>query len=233
MPAHYPAFAPYLSGPQPKLASPVFPTSPFSLGYGQRRRSSHTPHDSPASGQRATSSVATSGLGSERGRSTYLFSTPDEQRTMSLSRSPSPLQGRGWSTPGVGSSPERGGSHNAYGQSDGAAVSWTTAKERSAKIRGYSASSPRSQGFFSKHIRGLSGTLPRFNGSPVRRFALEDKPQLGWGGSGFTDAIKSFASIMNRPNRRLRRYISILMAFVLAISFFYATRKFRLSPSIA
>ncbi|KAJ9195592.1 CAZyme family GT34 [Paecilomyces variotii] len=83
---------------------------------------------------------------------------------MSLSRSPSPHPGGGWSSPGLtpnsgSSSPRTVYSSSAAGPSG---ISWAAAKAKSEEVKGYPSFSTRNNGFFSRQKRRISASLPRF-----------------------------------------------------------------------
>ncbi|KAJ5703192.1 hypothetical protein N7488_010740 [Penicillium malachiteum] len=85
---------------------------------------------------------------------------------MSLSRSPSPHPGGGWSspglTPGSGTSTPRGYSPSNLTPSG---ISWAAAKAKSDEVRGYPSFATRNSGFFSRQKHKLSARLPSFRGS--------------------------------------------------------------------
>ncbi|KAF2088281.1 glycosyltransferase family 34 protein [Saccharata proteae CBS 121410] len=106
---------------------------------------------------------------------------------MSLSRSPSPQPGGGWSSPGLttptytgasGSSspmwsyPNGGGAHN---------VTWASASARSKQVKGYQAAgfSTRNPSWFKRHLRKWSSSLPQFTHSANGQYA--EKEKLGRG----------------------------------------------------
>jgi mannan polymerase II complex MNN10 subunit len=88
---------------------------------------------------------------------------------MSLSRSPSPRPGGGWSTPGLidesGSGTPR---RRDYGDLNGSAsndIAWAAAKAKSTQVRNTPSFTTRNEGFFSRQKRKISATLPKFNTS--------------------------------------------------------------------
>ncbi|KAN0067807.1 galactosyl transferase GMA12/MNN10 family domain containing protein [Elaphomyces granulatus] len=85
------------------------------------------------------------------------------------SRPPSPLQGGGWSSPGltIGSS------------SPHTLASWSGEKSKSDDARAYPSFSTRNSGFFSRQKRRLSASLPRFRFMPSRDY--QEKEKLGRG----------------------------------------------------
>lgn len=102
---------------------------------------------------------------------------------MTLSRSPSPALGGGWSSPGLDintsgrSSPSSAfpGFVNGHQPS-----SWeSSATSRSRKMGGYSypGFETQNQGFFQRHMRRISNSLPSFNSST--HYAEKEKLQRG------------------------------------------------------
>ncbi|EFX02569.1 alpha-mannosyltransferase [Grosmannia clavigera kw1407] len=85
---------------------------------------------------------------------------------MPLSRSPSPSPGGGWSSPGLNihgsgrSSPSRGFGADSNGAASGA---WESTRSRNAGTSKYPSFSTQNQGFFTRHMRQLSSSLPRFH----------------------------------------------------------------------
>lgn len=100
-------------------------------------------------------------------------------------------------------------------------VTWATAKARSDEVNGYPSFSTRNNGFFSRHARQISRSLPSF----VRG---AEKEKLGRGrwypNSGSkTGRILGF---LGRSIWRLRLRLLITLLFILAVILFYVTRKF-------
>jgi len=162
---------------------------------------------------------------------------------MSLSRSPSPRRGGGWSSPGLTtpydnisgqSSPRKVyGDIQMNGSTGRDGVSWASAKQKSEEVlNGYPSFSTRNQGFFSRHARRISTSLPTFNMGGRRTYS--DKEKLGRGrwppinGSKFG----RFLSMLGRTIWRLRLRLGILLCFVLAIVLFYVTRKLYTLPRV-
>lgn len=100
---------------------------------------------------------------------------------MSLSRSPSPHPGGGWSspglTPGSGTSTPRGYSPSPASLAPGG-ISWAAAKAKSDEVRGYPAFSTRNSGFFSRQKHKLSARLPNLRG---QAHGYVDKEKDGYG----------------------------------------------------
>ena len=154
---------------------------------------------------------------------------------MSLSRSPSPVSGGGWGSPGLTEPYENMGGHSsprqAYGeingQSKGNGVTWASPKKRNDEANGYPSFAPRSNGFFQRHTRKISESLPTFIG---RRRSHDRGQKSRWGPTGGT-LLSRLRTFTGNIGRRMR--IRILMVFVLVLAFvlFYTTRS--CPPSIA
>ncbi|MCJ1474270.1 alpha-1,6-mannosyltransferase [Lambiella insularis] len=158
--------------------------------------------------------------------------------SMSLSRSPSPRAGGGWSSPGLTSpfdtlsgrsSPRKayGDLHLVNGEATGSGVTWASAKAKSEEVKGYPSFSTRNNGFFSRHARKISSSLPRFNMGSRQSYAEKEKLGRGrWspnGGSRLARLKALLGSITRRMRLRLLIIFGILMAFIL----FYTTPMHR------
>ena len=148
---------------------------------------------------------------------------------MSLSRSPSPRRGGGWSSPGLTSPYESGNAspRKAYGDINGSAgtsVTWETAKARSAEVKGYPSFSTQNQGFFLRHARKISTSLPTFS---MGRRDYSDKEKLGRGRWQATNTSRAgrFLSAFGRVVWRMRLRLGIVSCLILAFLLFYVTRK--------
>ncbi|KAJ5081163.1 hypothetical protein N7456_013401 [Penicillium angulare] len=105
---------------------------------------------------------------------------------MSLSRSPSPHPGGGWSSPGLapgsGTSTPRGYSPNTLSPGG---ISWATAKAKSDEVRKYPSFSTRNSGFFSRQKHKLSARLPSFrNQAGDTGYVEKDSYRAQWRPSG-------------------------------------------------
>jgi mannan polymerase II complex MNN10 subunit len=131
-----------------------------------------------------------------------------------MSRSPSPRPG-GWSSPGLSTPYDANGapSHN---------VTWASAQARSAEVKGHSSFNPRNQGFFSKHFRRISTSLPMSYG---------DKEKLGRGRSQNSNKLVQFLNRIAWNIWRLRRSVGVVLLVVFSIIIFYVTRK-SLGPTL-
>ena len=82
-------------------------------------------------------------------------------------------------------------------------------------MKGYPGFTPRNQGFFSKHFRRISTSLP---------ISYGDKEKLGRGRS----QGNKFTQMLNRVGWnlwRLRKSLGVVLLIIFSIIMFYATRK--------
>jgi mannan polymerase II complex MNN10 subunit len=140
-----------------------------------------------------------------------------------MSRSPSPRPG-GWSSPGLSTPYDNGGRTSPFANgSPTHNVTWATAQARSAEVKGQSSFNPRNQGFFSKHFRRISTSLPMSYG---------DKEKLGRG----RYQNNKFVQFLNRIAWniwRLRRSVGVVLLVIFSIIMFYVTRKLLGTMSLA
>ena len=206
----------------------------------QRRRSlsatRHPPgqYSSNAPGVEGESG-ASSGL-PVRGFAQPLPPVPATPTDMSLSRSPSPRRGGGWSSPGLTnqfdhisgrSTPRKGyGELHMNGVISGNNVTWASAKAKSEEINGYPSFSTRSNGFIARNARKLSNSLPRLNLTGRKDYA--DKEKLGRGRWNPSNGSKlgRLQTYFGRAARRMRLRFMLVVAFLLATLLFYVTREF-------
>ena len=154
---------------------------------------------------------------------------------MSLSRSPSPNQRGGWSSPGLTapfdnvsgrSSPRKpyGGEFpfNANGGTISGNGRWAAAQAKSEEINGYPSFSTRNNGFFARSARKLSRSLPSYTTSSQRSYA--EKEKLGRGRYN-ESRIRRVAAHIGMIIWRMRLRLVIVLGFLLAIILFYVTRK--------
>lgn len=206
-----------------------------------RRRSSTTvpplrlvkePRDSSARGQGSTSGLP-AGHNSVRPTTlTPIPATPSDPfaSSMSLSRSPSPLPGGGWSSPGL--TPGSGSTSPRYfttghGSLSPGGVSWINAQAKSDEVRSYPSFSTRNSGFFSRQKRKISASLPRFSLS--RDFREQEKLGRGrsstrWKTKGSTvkdKVVSLLGNLMHR--RRFRLVFSLFVGLILYLNFWSGT----------
>lgn len=152
---------------------------------------------------------------------------------MSLSRSPSPRRDGGWSSPGL-TTPfdETNGRSRSprkpYGGINGGpqgGVTWASAKANSARVNGYPSYQSQNQGFFSRHMRNLSESLPYFaHGGQEDRLAEKEKAGRGRHaglGSSWADVPRRIGLLLSRR----RKYAAMLVLAVLAILLWFSKRE--------
>lgn len=142
---------------------------------------------------------------------------------MSLSREPSPRPGGGWSSPGLSTPANYTGMSGRTTPTPrrNGGVTWESAKAKTDDINGgYPSVSTSNNGFFHRHMRQLSNSLPRFNmGADERTYA--EKEKLGRGRSRWMRKIPS----LSRVRRTRKRYL-LLLTCVLLYILFLITREF-------
>ncbi|CAG9971733.1 unnamed protein product [Clonostachys byssicola] len=136
---------------------------------------------------------------------------------MSLSRSPSPVPGGGWSSPGLNIHSGRTSPVNL----SGGPVAWDSAKMRNHNINGYPSFAPQQKtGFFARHMRRLSSSLPRFAGSssPYGHKGKQVRgPWYGPNGS-LAQRIRSLFGRLGRKFK-IRLLIAAIVLFCIIIFF--------------
>lgn len=151
--------------------------SQSSFSAGQRRRRSSAARQAPTNISLPDSAESQSRLGTTSGLSgrslgAGLPTIPGTPGALDMSRSPSPQPG-GWSSPGLNTPYDSNGRNSPYANGSSAQnVTWASAQARSAEVKGYPGFTPRNQGFFGKHFRKISTSLPFNHG---------DKEKLGRG----------------------------------------------------
>ena len=130
------------------------------------------------------------------------------------SRSQSPRPG-GWSSPGLNTPYDSGGRTSPFANGGPQNVTWASAQARSAEVKGYTAFNPRNQGFFGKHFRRISTSLP---------FSYAEKEKLGRGRYQGNKVMQ----MLNRIGWnlwRMRRSVGLILFLVLSYILFYTTRE--------
>ncbi|KAL3474814.1 galactosyl transferase GMA12/MNN10 family-domain-containing protein [Aspergillus californicus] len=142
---------------------------------------------------------------------------------MSVTRSPSPRPGAGWSSPvlttGSGTSTPHGGLYPTSPSDP-----WLAAKAKSDEARGYPSFSTRNNGFFSRSKRQISATLPQFRASarsPKGYSEKEGSPHgHGYGqGRGWRSIWLGRTALRRRRSRLLLALTLILLGYL----FFWAS----------
>ena len=150
---------------------------------------------------------------------------------MSLSRSPSPRPGGGWASPGL-SSPVfanvggRASPQKSYGGSNGngTSVTWESAKAKTEGVNGYPSFSTQNRGFFNRHYRKLSNSLPRFSTRLDKSYAEKEKLGRGRLTPNNGSRLERLRAAAGRVSRKMRLRIVLVLAFILMFTLFYTSR---------
>lgn len=228
------------SHPRPSTLDP--PPSIVTTSHHRRRSSTSVPplrlvKESQPSQPPSWGQGSTSGLpaGPNSVRPTTLTPIPGTPSNplpspMTLSRSPSPLPGGGWSSPGL--TPGSGATSPRYpttghGSLSPGAISWASAKAKSDEVRSYPSFSTRNSGFFSRQKRKISASLPRFSLS--RDFREQEKLGRGRSSGSSTagwrardNSLKGRVVLFVGNAMRRRRFkllFSLLLGLVLYLNF--------------
>lgn len=111
----------------------------------------------------------------------------------------------------------------------GRGVTWESASARSQEVNGYPSYSSRNQGFFFRHARKLSTSLPTFSmGSSGGRRDYSDREKLGRGRWPAFNAsnVGRLLAHLGRMLWRFRLRVGIVLGIILAFVLFYCTRQF-------
>ncbi|ODA82870.1 hypothetical protein RJ55_01379 [Drechmeria coniospora] len=133
---------------------------------------------------------------------------------MSLSRSPSPVPGGGWASPGLNLS---NSGRNSPTIVSGGPIQWasSTKMRRQGGSNGYPSFSTHNQGFFSRNMRRLSSSLPLFYSSYDDSHD-DEKDKVGhgrrWPGQNLP-LVGRIRSVIGRMGRKLK--IRLLIGFVI------------------
>lgn len=142
---------------------------------------------------------------------------------MSLSRSPSPVPGGGWSSPGLNINSGRSSPSN---NANSRPVAWESSKMRNGTPNGRASYTSQNQGFFTRHMRRISNSLPQFHPDTHSRYA--GKEQFGLRRS-YTDNIPLLGrakSIFARMGRKMKFRLLIAAILFFCILAFYNSRKY-------
>ncbi|KAH8820409.1 glycosyltransferase family 34 protein [Xylogone sp. PMI_703] len=146
---------------------------------------------------------------------------------MSLSRSPSPRPGGGWSSPGlndpyasVSGRASPAVSYNA-GSSNANNVTWESARAKSMGINGYPSFQTQNSGFFNRHYRSISNSLPRFNLGGKSYAEKEKQGRKRWFKEG--SRLGKLGARIDRTPRRTKWSIIFAFVFLFSYMFFYMT----------
>lgn len=104
-------------------------------------------------------------------------------------------------------------------------MSWESAKAKSEGINGYPSFSTKNNGFFNRHYRKLSSSLPRFAMNGDASYAEKEKLGRGrWSARGASklERIRSMARHASRKTK-IRFLIGLALFFLFLI--YQMTRK--------
>ncbi|KAJ1331355.1 mannan polymerase II complex MNN10 subunit [Microdochium nivale] len=154
---------------------------------------------------------------------------------MTLSRSPSPAPGGGggWASPGLMSSSGRSSpTKQTLGGPNGNNVTWESARMKAQGVSNYPSFSTQNQGFFTRHMRRISSSLPSFHAQEDDKYA--DKEKLGrgrWNGPVLAMASRAY----NKVGRKTKIAAAIILGIIVLHTLFYCTPLvyyWRRSPSL-
>lgn len=143
---------------------------------------------------------------------------------MSLSRSPSPVPGGGWSSPGLNINSGRTSPAHVSGAGP---IAWESAKMRNHNVNGYPSFSTQNSGFFVRHMRRISRGLPRFSSaSSNASYDKKDKYRHGapsWPGQN-VPLLGRTRTIFARMGRKLKFRLLFAFIFFICLTIFYNSR---------
>lgn len=147
---------------------------------------------------------------------------------MSLSRSPSPSPGGGWSSPGLNiNTSGRSSPATAFPGPNGNQVVWEAARMKNMGKSRYPSFSTQNQGFFTRHMRRISSSLPRFNSNSNIHYAEKEKLQRGqWSSTQPGSWLGRMRNILARIGRKAKLRVLIACLLLLVICIFYNSRMF-------
>jgi mannan polymerase II complex MNN10 subunit len=147
---------------------------------------------------------------------------------MTLSRSPSPHPGGGWSSPGLVPASSTASPLPSPGTVSPNAISWATAKAKSDEVRGYPSFSTRNSGFFSRQRHKISNRLPIFRRLSSREYVDKDDYGRDWrpadsGGRGVLSLPGLF------PRRGRFKLLPVLFIVWIGYMFCWASKSWLMS----
>lgn len=102
---------------------------------------------------------------------------------------------------------------------------WESSRLKRGGAAGYPSFSTQNQGFFSRHIRRLSSSLPRFNANS--HYAEREKLGRGNWSVHNVPLLGRIRGIVARMGRKMKIRLLILFMILLSIFTFYNTRECR------
>ncbi|KAI1845245.1 hypothetical protein JX265_005400 [Neoarthrinium moseri] len=142
---------------------------------------------------------------------------------MSLSRSPSPVPGGGWSSPGLNiNGSGRSSPAKSSFSGNGNNVTWESARLKSQGVAGYPSFSTQNQGFFTRHMRRISSSLPSFHAKHDDRYVEKDKA-VTRGICGRIPLVGRIRNTMTRMSRKNKTRMLLLGLILLLWGLFWIT----------
>lgn len=110
-------------------------------------------------------------------------------------------------------------------------MSWESAKAKSEGVNGYPSFSTHNNGFFNRHYRKISSSLPRFNMGSDKSYAEKEKLGRGrWSVRG-ASKLARLRSLVRRTNRKTKIRFLIGLALIALYFIWSMSRKSPLTPS--
>ena len=104
-------------------------------------------------------------------------------------------------------------------------MTWASAQAKSDAVRGYPSFSTRNNGFFSRHGRKLSASLPRFNIGSRKDYREKEKLGRGrWSPNGGS-RLARLKTLLGGILRRMKMRVLVLLLLTLSLLLFYLTRE--------
>jgi mannan polymerase II complex MNN10 subunit len=148
---------------------------------------------------------------------------------MSLDRSPSPRDVGGWSSPGLTPLADGSGRYSLDdfpgASTNGIDIAWSAVKKKNEMVNGHSAYKSRNGGFFNRHMRSLSNSLPRFNISGDYNYTEKEKLGRGRWTSRDGTIMSRLKNLIGNFTRKLKLRYVFIIAIIFSYILFYSTRK--------
>ncbi|KAI0482990.1 glycosyltransferase family 34 protein [Xylariaceae sp. FL0804] len=144
---------------------------------------------------------------------------------MSLSRSPSPRPGGGWSSPGlnINTSGRSSPATASFTGNSRGSVTWESARLKSQGVIGYPSFSTQNQGFFTRHMRRISSSLPSFHPSAADTYKEKDKPRRRRWVTPSTPFVGRLRTMTTRVPRRWKIRAAIVAFLLTCYVLYYVT----------
>lgn len=104
-------------------------------------------------------------------------------------------------------------------------MTWESAKAKTEGVNGYPSFSTQNNGFFNRHYRNISNSLPSFNLGPEKSYAEKEKLGRGRWMTRDGSRMARLRSMVRRISRKAKIRMLLIAAFFVMIILFYTTRK--------